>query len=95
MVNVLDVKTADIYSKLDEGVDFIKAAIAESDDSRILVHCFEGKSRSCSMIIAYFIREEGMTYMDAWNRVRTERWIANPNQGFVEQLRKYEEVHIK
>ena len=79
MINILDVKTADILSKLDEGVDFIKAVVSESDDSRLLVHCQEGKSRSASFIIAYFIREEGMTYADAWDRVRTQRWIANPN----------------
>ena len=92
MINVLDLANQDIYSKLDEGVDFIKASINESDDSCILVHCQEGKSRSTSFIIAYFIREEGMTYMDAWDKVRRERWIANPNQGFVEQIKRYEEA---
>jgi protein-tyrosine phosphatase len=45
-----------------------------------------GVSRSSSVVIAYLIREKGMTYDEAFGIVKVKRSIIDPNRGFVKQL---------
>lgn len=75
---------------LDEGVDFIKTAITKEEP--VLVHCNAGVSRSASFVIAYFIREEGMTFREALTHVVTRRPSVMPNLGFQKQLEQYYKV---
>ena len=53
----------------------------------MLVHCFAGKSRSTSMVIAYLMVNQGMEYLTAFDLVREKRPSVNPNAGFCTQLR--------
>lgn len=39
------------------------------------MHCIAGVSRSVSMVLAYFIREHGMTYQQAYYHVKSHRKI--------------------
>jgi len=57
---------------------------------RILVHCFAGKSRSASFVIAYFMQYQNMNYMDAFKHVQTHRAVIEPNFGFELQLHAFE-----
>jgi len=70
---------------LDEGVDFIRAAVAAK--GIILVHCNAGMSRSASFVIAYLIRELGYSFEDALVFSRSKREKIFPNTGFQKQLR--------
>lgn len=39
------------------------------------MHCIAGVSRSVSMVIAYFIKEHGMHYDEAYRLVKSKRKI--------------------
>jgi hypothetical protein len=54
------------------------------------VHCVQGISRSASVVLAYLIKYEGMSTDAAVALVKRRRGIANPNAGFLRQLRAYE-----
>lgn len=51
-------------------------------------------SRSSSIIIAYFIREKKLTIEESLKLIRVTRPQAQPNRGFLEQLKAYEEKHL-
>lgn len=48
-----------------------------------------GKSRSVSFVLAYLVKECGMTLQEALKYVQKRRYIY-PNIGFIEQLMNYE-----
>jgi len=59
----------------------------------VLVHCRHGQSRSATVVAAYLIAnkicggvEEAMDFL------KEKRPRVNPNDGFMEQLRKYEKA---
>ena len=41
------------------------------------------------MVLAYLIREHGMSYDEAYTTVKRRRKIIHPNDGFIDQLKKY------
>jgi len=52
-----------------------------------LVNCHAGKSRSVSVVIAYLILEEGLSYAQALKEVKRSRPEAQPNPEFVLELK--------
>ena len=73
--------------------EFINNALESG--GRILVHCFAGKSRSASFIIAYLMQYEKMNYIDALKHVQSHREVVEPNFGFELQLYAFEKlIHI-
>lgn len=52
-------------------VDLLVSLIG--DGHVVLVHCHEGKSRTCSVILAYLMRNLSMTYEDALLLVKEKR----------------------
>ncbi|CAD8093198.1 unnamed protein product [Paramecium primaurelia] len=87
IININDSVDQDIKSKFDESNTFIENAL--NSQQNILVHCFAGKSRSTTFIIAYLIKNHKMTVNDALELVKTKRPIAQPNAGFMKQLQQY------
>lgn len=59
---------------------------------KVLIHCAAGISRSCTIAISYIMRKNGINFEEAFNFVKKKRRCANPNRGFVKQLREYENV---
>ena len=51
-----------IYDHFDSSVDWIAKHMKVTN---VLVHCIGGRSRSASIVIAYLIREKGMSSSDA------------------------------
>ena len=59
----------------------------------ILIHSyfsFAGVSRSSSCVIAYLMKEKGMSLYEALNFTKSKRFIVEPNFGFMRQLQEYE-----
>ena len=64
-------------------------------NENVLVHCMAGASRSATIIIAYLMWKKKMKYYDALDFVQKKRFIVDPNDGFKEQLKLFEEILIK
>ncbi|KAK2824226.1 hypothetical protein Q5P01_021401 [Channa striata] len=54
--------------------------------SKVLVHCVMGRSRSATLVLAYLMMKHNLTVVDAIEHVRRRRCIL-PNHGFLKQLR--------
>ena len=61
-----------------------------AQESRVLVHCLAGMSRSATIVIAYLLATTSMTAREATEFVRSKRRIIRPNYGFAKQLEVYE-----
>jgi len=79
----------EIENFFDEGADFIKECM--EGKFKTLVHCQEGKSRSTSMVIAYFMKYQNMTCESALAVCAARRQLVQPNNGFMKKLKIYEQ----
>lgn len=57
----------------------------------VFVHCLAGASRSIATVAAYLV-SHGWLLDDALAHLKTMRYAANPNPGFVSQLRQWENL---
>ena len=57
---------------------------------RVFVHCFAGVSRSATIVIAYLMKEHGLSFSAAFKFVKNKRCFINPNEGFRRQLVHYQ-----
>lgn len=64
-------------------------------DGRVLIHCYQGVSRSVSVAIAYLMMCNDIDYCSAYAHVRFCRRVASPNVGFILQLTNlYRQRHL-
>ncbi|XP_076920354.1 dual specificity protein phosphatase 1-like [Bidens hawaiensis] len=88
-------KTLDVHDRgetniaecIDDCFGFINEA---KRTGRVLVHCFAGRSRSVTVVVAYLMKTHGMSSSKALNLVKSKRSVAAPNAGFILQLQRYE-----
>ncbi|KAH0943112.1 hypothetical protein HID58_002749 [Brassica napus] len=88
--NVTHILTEDtnLEAYFDECIHFIDEA--KKQGGSVLVHCFVGKSRSVTIVVAYLMKKHGMTLTQALQHVQSIRPVANPNAGFIRQLQDLE-----
>lgn len=67
-----------------ESIAFIHEA--RMQNKTVLVHCYQGVSRSASLVIAYIMWANDLSYEDAYSHVRSCRGVVSPNTGFVFRL---------
>lgn len=79
-----DSPSEDITSILYDVFDYFEEV--REQGGRVFVHCFQGVSRSISLVIAYVMWRKGQSFEDAFRLVKAARGIANPNVGFACQL---------
>jgi len=63
---------------------------ARTSETRVLVHCHAGISRSPTIAIAYIMKHINMGALDAYAFVQRSRNIISPNLNFMGQLIEYE-----
>lgn len=85
-ITIPDDRDANLYQHFIPVCDFIDKA-----EGNVLVHCQGGVSRSVSVVIAYLMHSEGLSYNQSLDIVKKCRPCACPNIGFQQQLRKFEE----
>jgi len=59
------------------------------DNSKILIHCQAGRSRSVTILAAYMIKNFSFDVDTTLNLIKNKRSIIEPNQYFVTQLKRY------
>lgn len=61
-------------------------------ESKVLVHCKMGISRSASVVVAYAMKAFNMSLDEALALVKKKRSCIKPNQAFCNQLKTYEGI---
>ncbi|KAK8402475.1 hypothetical protein O3P69_000709 [Scylla paramamosain] len=64
----------------------------QEKNSKVLVHCKMGISRSASVVIAYAMKAFNMSLDEALALVKKKRSCIKPNQAFCNQLKTYEGI---
>ena len=90
-LKIIDDVDFDILSFVEQSNDFINKA--KLSGGNILIHCKMGRSRSVSLVIAYLIKYHGYNFNSALNLIKERRNQIGPNKGFIEQLKKYENLN--
>ncbi|KAJ7080272.1 protein-tyrosine phosphatase-like protein [Mycena crocata] len=85
-ISIADRSDVDIQQYLKQTTDFISAALAENEETNVLVHCFQGVSRSATVVCAYLIATTTMTAGESIAYTQNKRPIVCPNLGFRNQL---------
>ncbi|KAF7356913.1 Tyrosine-protein phosphatase yvh1 [Mycena venus] len=88
-ISIADRSDVDIQKYLTQTTEFITAALAESEDNNVLVHCFQGVSRSATVVCAYIVATTYMTASESIAYVQSKRPIVCPNLGFRNQLQAW------
>lgn len=81
---ISDDEETNISSIFAEACNFIDHV--EKIGGKVLVHCFEGRSRSATMVIAYLMLRKNFTLLDAWSTLKRAHRRAQPNDGFARIL---------
>ncbi|MCO5574968.1 hypothetical protein L7F22_028765 [Adiantum nelumboides] len=89
-VEVRDSADVDLEEHFDDCFAFINEA--RQSGGAVLVHCFAGRSRSVTVVVAYLMKTYGMNFSEALDLVRTKRPQAAPNPGFILQLKNFERI---
>ncbi|KAL1803872.1 dual specificity protein phosphatase 1 isoform X2 [Daucus carota subsp. sativus] len=89
IVDVQDRESINIAQYFDECFGFIEEA--KEMGGNVLVHCFVGRSRSVTIVVAYLMKKRGMSCSEALQHVKSKRAVAFPNSGFLLQLQSFEE----
>uniref|UniRef100_A0A250XVT0 Dual specificity protein phosphatase 18 n=1 Tax=Castor canadensis TaxID=51338 RepID=A0A250XVT0_CASCN len=87
-VPVADAPMAQLCDFFDPIADHIHSV--EMTQGRTLLHCSAGVSRSATLCLAYLMKYQGMSLLDAHTWTKSCRPIIHPNSGFWEQLIRYE-----
>ncbi|PRQ16875.1 putative phosphoric monoester hydrolase [Rosa chinensis] len=82
--SICDSEDFNISNIFDEAVEFIDRV--EETGGKVLVHCFEGKSRSATLVLAYLMLRKNSTLLEAWNSLKQVHRRAQPNDGFAKIL---------
>eukprot|EP00669_Euglena_mutabilis_P007059 TRINITY_DN2465_c0_g1_i1.p1 TRINITY_DN2465_c0_g1~~TRINITY_DN2465_c0_g1_i1.p1 ORF type:complete len:403 (+),score=70.84 TRINITY_DN2465_c0_g1_i1:81-1289(+) len=76
-----------------KNIDFIRRALEEEGPrGKVLVHCTRGINRSGSMVVAYLMWREGLSYERALQEARRARPQIEPRAGMIDQLRVWEHI---
>jgi protein-tyrosine phosphatase len=74
----------------EEAYDFFEEC--QTNNKKVLVHCYMGSSRSASTIIYYMIRKYNYSFDDAFQYLKERRPHVNLNTNFESELRQYEQL---
>ncbi|XP_078439406.1 dual specificity protein phosphatase family protein isoform X2 [Wolffia australiana] len=82
--SISDDDDEDISGLFEEAFEFIDAV--ERWGGKVLVHCFEGRSRSATVVLAYLMQRKKLKLVEAWNLLKKAHSRAQPNDGFARVL---------
>lgn len=86
-IEIEDFYSENISKYFNDCYDFI-----ERSKGNVYVHCAAGISRSTTIVIAYLMRKKQKGFLEMFEFVKSRRKYANPNEGFISQLKEYEKI---
>ena len=86
-LNIVDLPIQPLTDQIPNCVKFIESA--RSAGGKVLVHCARGVSRSAAVMCGCLMTMEGISFQEAYHRVRSKRPCVSINSGFKEQLLEY------
>ena len=89
IVEIADHESYDLKQHFPDSIAYIEKVVKSG--KKIYVHCFGGISRSATTLIAYFMYVRRINLREAFSIVSSKRPCIKPNEGFIEQLRLFEE----
>uniref|UniRef100_A0A915PGN5 protein-tyrosine-phosphatase n=1 Tax=Setaria digitata TaxID=48799 RepID=A0A915PGN5_9BILA len=94
-IYAFDIATQDMFAGnlLANSITYISTS-TETSNGRALVHCEAGISRSVFIVAAYLMQKFQWSAAKAVEYIQTIRPIAQPNDGFIRQLRIFESCHF-
>ena len=91
-IQIEDHPASNILSVSEECFGFIDAAV--NNNSKILVHCASGISRSVTICTMYIMKRYALSAKVALAIIRECRPLANPNIGFMHQIKLLESCSL-
>jgi predicted protein tyrosine phosphatase len=99
IIHINDDTWIDIDNYFDESNDFIDSAL-NNNNAKVMIHCQRGVSRSVTLLIAYLLWKKNKetkiendnidnTINNIIKEIKVHRPIAEPNDGFINCLKKY------
>lgn len=79
-IPIEDMDNVNILNYFQDAIEFISDKLKTTN---VLVHCMAGISRSTTIVIAFLMANQKMTYEQAHAYVLAKREIIYPNKGFV------------
>lgn len=64
--------------------------VLSSEKNKVLIHCFAGKSRSTTVLLAFLMESEKKKRDELLKEVKEKRPVVQPNEGFMRQLLEWE-----
>jgi len=92
LVELTDEAETNILVFITSCLDFLETTLSASSNNKVLVHCRAGISRSASVVIAFLMKHENISFDDALETVRNARPRVHPNRGFRSQLELLESI---
>ena len=92
-INLKDDPKDDLISRLDSSFKFIQKCLNEKQN--LFVHCVAGISRSASILIAYFMKMNQLSFDRAFELVKKKRDKICCNDGFKQQLTIYQAMNYQ
>lgn len=86
--SISDNCSTNIFLILDSCFEFIEQA--RLTHGRVLIHCFQGISRSATILSAYLMKYHQLSLEEALQAIREVRPIVQPNATFILSLKKFE-----
>jgi dual specificity MAP kinase phosphatase len=84
-----DNATEHLSKRFEEAWEFLER-VRVREDGGVLVHCQQGVSRSVSMTVSYLMKYYRKSFDEALGLCKNARAQANPNEGFMLQLKALE-----
>ncbi|MEM7434239.1 MAG: dual specificity protein phosphatase [Myxococcota bacterium] len=89
-LGVQDGMHQDIRGALSSFFDYAGVVTSGNPTAKLFVHCEVGVSRSATLVTAWLMKTEGISFFDAVSRVRSKRFQVLPNIGFASHLQRLE-----
>ena len=86
VIDIMDYESKNIIQYFGECLNFLEG------EEKVFVHCAAGISRSPTIVIAYIMWKNEMTFGKAYDFVKQKRPDIYPNYGFQKQLKMFEKL---